>query len=47
VLFPKGPASQFELTGSTILADGMAILTYRVASTRELASQPVACRLRA
>ena len=31
VLFPKGPATQFELIGSTILEDGMAILTYRVA----------------
>jgi len=30
-LFPKGPATQFELIGSTILEDGMAILTYRVA----------------
>src|SRR4051794_14055340 len=31
VLFPKGPTTQFELTNSTILKDGVAILTYRVA----------------
>jgi len=30
LLFPKGPPTQFELTDSTILASGMAILTYRV-----------------
>ena len=33
VLFPKGPATQFELIDSTILKDGMAILTYRVAAS--------------
>ena len=31
VLFPKGPPTQFELTDSTILKSGMAILTYRLA----------------
>jgi dihydrofolate reductase len=31
VLFPKGPATQFELIDSTILNDGMAILAYRLA----------------
>jgi hypothetical protein len=31
VPFPKRPATQFELIGSTILEDGTAILTYRVA----------------
>jgi dihydrofolate reductase len=31
LLFPKGPPTQFELTDSTILKDGMAILTYRLA----------------
>src|SRR3954463_9162959 len=30
-LFPQGPATRFELIGSPVLADGMAILTYRVA----------------
>jgi dihydrofolate reductase len=29
LLFPKGPPTQFELTDSTILKNGMAILTYR------------------
>ena len=29
LLFPKGPPTQFELTDSTILENGMAILTYR------------------
>ena len=29
LLFPKGPPTQFELTDSTILKSGMAILTYR------------------
>jgi dihydrofolate reductase len=32
VLFPKGPPTQFELIDSVIFNDGMAILTYRVAS---------------
>jgi dihydrofolate reductase len=31
LLFPKGPPTQFELTDSTILKSGMAILTYRLA----------------
>ena len=31
VLFAKAPATQFELTDSTILENGMAILTYRLA----------------
>jgi len=31
LLFPKGPATQFELIDSAIFNDGMAILTYRVA----------------
>ena len=31
LLFPKGPATQFELTDSTILENGMAILSYRLA----------------
>ena len=31
LLFPKAPATQFELTDSTILKNGMVILTYRVA----------------
>jgi hypothetical protein len=31
VLSPQVPATQFELIDSTILGDGMAILTYRVA----------------
>jgi dihydrofolate reductase len=31
LLFPKGPPTQFELTDSTILNNGMAILTYRLA----------------
>lgn len=31
LLFPKGPPTQFELSDSTILASGMAILTYRLA----------------
>jgi hypothetical protein len=29
LLFPKGPPTQFDLTDSTILKNGMAILTYR------------------
>jgi dihydrofolate reductase len=29
LLFPKGPTTQFELIDSTILKNGMAILTYR------------------
>jgi len=29
LLFPKAPTTQFELTDSTILKNGMAILTYR------------------
>jgi dihydrofolate reductase len=31
LLFPKGPTTHFELTDSTILKSGMAILTYRLA----------------
>jgi dihydrofolate reductase len=31
LLFPKGPTTHFELTDSTILKNGMAILTYRPA----------------
>ena len=31
VLFPKGPPTQFILTGSTILASGTTILSYRLA----------------
>jgi dihydrofolate reductase len=31
LLFPKGPTTQFELTDSTILKHGTAILTYRLA----------------
>ena len=31
LLFPKGPATQFELTDATILEHGMAILSYRLA----------------
>jgi dihydrofolate reductase len=31
LLFPKGPATQFELTDATTLRNGMAILTYRIA----------------
>jgi len=31
LLFPKAPATQFELTDSTMLKNGMAILTYRLA----------------
>ena len=31
LLFPKAPPTQFELTDSTILKSGMAILTYRLA----------------
>jgi dihydrofolate reductase len=31
LLFPKAPPTQFELTDSTILENGMAILTYRLA----------------
>jgi len=29
LLFPKGPPTQFDLTDSTVLKNGMAILTYR------------------
>jgi dihydrofolate reductase len=32
LLFPKGPPTQFELVGSTILKSSMVILTYRLAS---------------
>jgi dihydrofolate reductase len=31
LLFPRAPATQFELTDSTILKNGMAILAYRLA----------------
>jgi dihydrofolate reductase len=31
LLFPKGRPTQFELTDSTILQNGLAILTYRLA----------------
>jgi riboflavin biosynthesis pyrimidine reductase len=31
LLFPKGPPTQFELVDSTILKDGIAILSYRLA----------------
>jgi hypothetical protein len=31
LLFPKGPPTQFELTDSTILKNGMAIRSYRLA----------------
>ena len=31
LLFPKGPPTQFELTDSTILKSGTAILSYRLA----------------
>jgi dihydrofolate reductase len=31
VLFPKGPPTQFELTDATILKNGMAVLSYRLA----------------
>ena len=30
LLFPKGPPTHFELTEATILANSMAILTYRL-----------------
>jgi dihydrofolate reductase len=32
LLFGKGPPTQFELVGSTVLASSMVILTYRLAS---------------
>jgi dihydrofolate reductase len=32
LLFPKGPPTQFDLTDSTILKSGMAILTYRLSA---------------
>ena len=40
LLFPKGPPTQFELTDSTILKNGMAILTYRRHSETPSATTP-------